>query len=324
MRPQRRALTVSRILLLLSLLLSPWSGICLSSTTPSSNSNSNMATKEMAQKWSKTASSYVRYFEPSGIVLGRYMLNLLKIQFQDKPLNVLEAGAGAGSLAKELLTTLSGLSLLHLYVTDMADGMLEKARENLKGLPEDKVTVEKQDFTKFDYPNAHFDRYYANLCLHYAPSPDDVIQEASRVLKPGGIAGFTVWGRSAGSPLMTIVPDVLSTVKPEGKEDPSNDNSRSSFHLGEDDLTLRQKFLAHGFSKCTIVHYPAAMEAFDPQAYVELIIDGAASTKAQVEEFSEKEQKLIRQQVYDRAKAILDAGDPMLCDMAVILAQKEE
>lgn len=243
------------------------------------------------------------------------MLNLMKLQFQDEPLKIVEAGAGAGSVAKDLLG-LNGLSLDHYYVTDIANGMLEKARDKLKG--SDKVTIQNQDFTKFDFEDASLDRYFANLCLNYAPEPDDVIKESYRVLKPGGIAGFTIWGRSADSPLMTIVPNILDELK----LDPKDPNKRSNFHLGEDDSALRQKFLSQGYKKCTIIHYPAAMEAFDPSAYVELIIDGAASTKAQIEEFTKEDQKKIRQEVHDRAKAILDAGHPMALDLAIILAQK--
>lgn len=270
---------------------------------------------KMAKKWTQTASSYVRYFEPTTLVVGRFMLNCMRMQFQEHPLRVIEAGAGAGGLAKELCG-LSGLSLEHLTVTDIADGMLEMAREKLQGL--DKVTVEKADFNKFQYEDATFDRYYSNMCLHYADSPDPVIQEACRILKPGGICCFSVWGRSKDSALMTIVPDVLDELH----LDPKDPNKRTSFHLGEDDEALRKKFLDRGFSRCTVIHYPGVIECFDPALYVECIIDGAASTKQQVESFSEEDQKRVRDEVFQRAKKILDQGKPMMLDMGIVVAQK--
>lgn len=243
------------------------------------------------------------------------MLNMMKMQYQDEPLKVIEAGAGAGGLAKELYE-LSGVPLEHLFVTDVADGMLEKASEKLQGL--DKVTIENADFTKLHYGDNVFDRYYANMCLHYADDPDLVLKECNRVLKPGGIAGFTIWGRSNDSLLMTIVPDVLDDFGLD-KKDP---NKRTSFHLGEDDENLRQKFFQQGFSKCTLIHFPAAMECFDPESYVELIIDGAASTKKQVESFSKEDQHRVREEVASRAKEYLDKGKPMALDTVVVVAQK--
>lgn len=105
-----------------------------------------------AAKWSKTASSYVKYFEPSGSVTGRFLLNCLKLQFQDQPLKVLEAGCGAGGLAKELMLNLNGLSVSELVLTDVADGMLEKTQERLHDFIDNKnqntqVKIEKADFT---------------------------------------------------------------------------------------------------------------------------------------------------------------------------------
>ncbi|KAA8493377.1 Malonyl-acyl-carrier protein O-methyltransferase [Porphyridium purpureum] len=283
--------------------------------------SSSVSEENAAKKWSQTASSYVRYFEPTTLVASRYLLNCMKLQFQDYPLTILEAGAGAGGAAKELLCNLYGLSLGHLYVTDVADAMLEKARDRLSGsLPNgEKVSVEKANFAALKYADATFDRYYANMCLHYADDPDVVLQEAFRVLKQNGIAGFTVWGRCADSPLMTIVPDVLHEFGLD-KKDPSK---RSNFHLGEDDDALRRRFMnQHGFRKCVVMHYPGVIECFDPDAYVELIIDGAASTKEQIESFSKEDQKRVRQEVRDRAGKLLDAGKPLMLDMVVVVAQK--
>ena len=279
-----------------------------------------------AKKWSFAANSYVKYFQPSGTVIGRYLLNCMKLQYHhdDEGLKVLEAGCGTGALAKDMLRSLEGLSISELVVTDVADGMLEKAKTNLKEYIEDstnttKVTVEKADFTDFHaYTNDTFDRYYANLCLCYAPDPDIVMKEACRVLKSKGIAGFTAWGSSKTSPLMTIVPDVLHDMNLVLK-DP---NKRSSFHLGEDDDALRKRFLQSGFTSCTVFHIPAAMECLDASNYVELIIDGAASTKEQIESFSEEDQKKVRQEVYNRAKAFLDQGKPMSLDILIAVAQK--
>jgi SAM-dependent methyltransferase len=292
------------------------------------SSATTAAAAEAAQKWSKTANSYVKYFQPSGTVIGRYLLNCMKLQYHHGDgLKVLEAGCGTGALAKDMLRSLEGLSISELVVTDIADGMLEKAKTNLKEYMEKdsstntppKVTVEKADFADFhSYPNDTFDRYYANLCLCYASDPDAVMKEACRVLKTNGIAGFTAWGSSKNSPLMTIVPNVLHDMNLVLK-DP---NKRSSFHLGEDDDALRRRFLQSGFTTCTVFHIPAAMECLDACNYAELIIDGAASTKEQIDSFSEEDQKKVRREVYNRAKAILDEGKPMSLDILIVVAQK--
>lgn len=262
----------------------------------------------------------MRYFEPSTLVLGRFMLNCMKLQFQDAPLKVLEIGAGAGGLAKELLS-LSDVCIQELKVSDISNGMLEQAADRLEGFDHNGVvTIEKADATKLPYEDSRFDRYFANMVLLYVDDPMDMIQEAHRVLAPGGIAGFTVWGRSKDSPLMTIVPDVLEEFGLR-KKDPI---LRSSFHLGQDDTALRNKFFDCGFEKCTVMHYPCAMECLDATSFVEMIIEGAASTKAEIESFSQEDQKRVREEVFRRGKNVLDNGLPIALDCAVIIARKAD
>ena len=206
-----------------------------------------MSASATIQKWNQTASSYVRYFEPTTLIMGRYMLNCLKLQFQGQPLRVIEAGAGAGGLAKELME-LNGLSLDHLYVTDIAEGMLQQAERRLEGFDK-AVTVELADATQFKYADNTFDRYVSNMVLHYADDPNGMVNECYRVLKPGGICGFTIWGRRESSPLFTIVPDVLDDLN-LCKKDPTK---RNGFCLGQDDESLRHKLFKE-FSKCLVMH----------------------------------------------------------------------
>eukprot|EP00531_Pseudo-nitzschia_arenysensis_P019194 CAMPEP_0116157272 /NCGR_PEP_ID=MMETSP0329-20121206/23257_1 /TAXON_ID=697910 /ORGANISM="Pseudo-nitzschia arenysensis, Strain B593" /LENGTH=326 /DNA_ID=CAMNT_0003654371 /DNA_START=145 /DNA_END=1125 /DNA_ORIENTATION=+ len=325
-------------------------------STTNSSSGSDF-TKKAEQKWSKAANSYVRYFEPMTVVAGRFLLGLLKLKFQPEGLKVLEAGCGAGGLAKELLldasSPSSSLSISELVLTDLSEGMLDRAKGVLRdvngssssnssserdvngnsssGPP---IRIEQADFTAFDkerFPDEYFDRYYTNLCLHYAENPDRVIEEASRVLKDsdkhgedGGIAGFTVWGRREASPVMTIVPDILKGFSKLETAEKQPKKKRSSFHMGEDDQALRQRFLHNGlFSRCTVLHYPAVLESLSAKDYVEAILDGAPSTKKELEEdYSVEDQQTIRKMVYEKALEILNKGEPLVLDMAMVVAQK--
>ena len=54
-----------------------------------------------------------------------------------------------------------------------------------------------------------------------------MLSESLRVLKPGGRAGFTVWGRKENSNMFTTIPMVL---RKHGFELPQE---RSNFHLGD-------------------------------------------------------------------------------------------
>lgn len=45
------------------------------------------------------------------------------------------------------------------------------------------------------YASEQFDSYTANLSLMLVPNHMNQLKECHRVLKNGGMAGFTVWGR---------------------------------------------------------------------------------------------------------------------------------
>eukprot|EP00536_Pseudo-nitzschia_multiseries_P001429 jgi/Psemu1/283006/fgenesh1_pg.18_\ len=300
------------------------------------------------QKWSRAADSYARYFEPMTVTAGRSLLGMLKLRFQEAtaPLSVLEAGCGAGGLARELLLDASApnssLSVSELVLTDLSEGMLERARAaigpsiEVADTPKVTVTIEAADFSDLSslYPPERFDRYYSNLCLHYARDPDAVIAEAARVLRPGGIAGFTVWGKRSASPVMTIVPDILERFAAKRLDNDNNNNNnnnkRSSFHMGEDDDALRRRFVGDDadddhrhFARCTVVHYPAVLESLDADDYVRAILDGAPSTKKELEEcYNPADQRRIREMVRDRAEELLAGGEPLVLDLAVVVAQK--
>lgn len=55
---------------------------------------------------------------------------------------------------------------------------------------------------------------------------------------------------------------------------------------------------------------------------MELIIDGAASTKRQIETYPEPDQVRVRTEVAKRAKTLMEQGTPIAIDTIVIVAQK--
>lgn len=105
-------------------------------------------------------------------------------------------------------------------------------------------------------PDNTFDAVFSNFSLHLVTNPEKMLSETLRVLKPGGRAGFTVWGRKKYSKFFTIVPNIMAK---HGVVMPAD---RSNFHLGDrdilinmvktngfDDILCWYQFSAFGFTK---------------------------------------------------------------------------
>ncbi len=96
----------------------------------------------------------------------------------------LEVGPGPGYLGLEWLkhtqgTTLSGL--------DISEDMIAIAERNAKeyGLT-GRVKYVKGDARKMPFESEYFDAVFSNGSLHEWASPEEILNEIARVLKPGG------------------------------------------------------------------------------------------------------------------------------------------
>ncbi|EWS73174.1 UbiE/COQ5 methyltransferase (macronuclear) [Tetrahymena thermophila SB210] len=187
--------------------------------------------EEIKKYWDENSDNYLS--QDSGANGFYYtLINMLKIE---KRMNILEVGAGGGFLYNHSLNRKHPNS--NYYATDLSDSMLgilckrigvEYKPNQLITIPNYNLHIEKANGEKLHYKNEMFDCYIANLCLQITTNPEKMIQEANRVLQPGGYAGFTVWGDKQRSRFFTLVPSILH--RQFGIKLPK---VRSNFHLND-------------------------------------------------------------------------------------------
>ena len=169
---------------------------------------------------------------------------------------VLEVGAGPGAGALVLLEHLPDSA--RLVVTDISARMIHLARARLPA----RVEVLEANAEELPFAAASFDRLLASLSLMLVLDPDRALAEARRVLRPGGRAAWSVWGRPEHSPMFTL--PVLAAQR-VGLELPA---SRSNFHLGDRD-SLRRRVLAHGFDRVLAWYQTMVPDTRDGDGFAE-------------------------------------------------------
>ncbi len=87
----------------------------------------------------------------------------------------LEVGAGTGVLSKTLLEREYDVT-----ATDISPGMVEEMKK--KG-----INAVVCDAEQLPFPDASFDTVLASEMIYYLDHPEKFLQEAKRVLKPGGV-----------------------------------------------------------------------------------------------------------------------------------------
>lgn len=97
---------------------------------------------------------------------------------------VVDVGTGTGVLACELAQI--GLDVVGI---DSSESMLEAARTKLEGLAlpaTGRIRFEQADAAALPFADEELDAAFAHMVLHYMPSPEVVVMEMARIVRPGG------------------------------------------------------------------------------------------------------------------------------------------
>jgi ubiquinone/menaquinone biosynthesis C-methylase UbiE len=101
---------------------------------------------------------------------------------------ILEVGCGPAVMAPDLAAM-----GLEVHGVDVSGEMVRRARERMAGHPlQQRCHFALGDFERLQYSDGFFDAVLAMGVLEYLPQYGPALRSAARVLKPGGIAVFTV------------------------------------------------------------------------------------------------------------------------------------
>lgn len=95
---------------------------------------------------------------------------------------LLDVGTGTGRMAE-----LFAPRAAHVTAFDMSPEMLRIARARLQHLPAGQVDLVQGDFAALPFADASFDTLLFHQVLHYAQAPEEVLAEAARVTRLGGL-----------------------------------------------------------------------------------------------------------------------------------------
>lgn len=131
------------------------------------------------QQFGAHASSY----RSSGIhAQGRSLARLLDLTGPQPDWRVLDVATGAGHTARTFAQQTA-----FVVASDVTYQMLATARDHLRGEGHHNAALCLHDAEHLPYPTASFDLVTCRLAAHHFPNPLGFVQEAARILKPGGL-----------------------------------------------------------------------------------------------------------------------------------------
>ncbi len=229
--------------------------------------------------------------------ISRKMLELMQARYKDSgfahdPRNALHFSldAPAGTLR------ISPASLSEKGVT------LQAYRGNCEDLP---------------FADGVFDSYIAAASLHLVESAPHMLRECYRVLRQGGMAGFTVGGREAASPYTAIGLHTLQRYAKKYGVDLGK--GRSYFYLGEDDAALVKMCKDAGFSKVSLWHEDGVVQ----MGAKEFVQVKRSTMGGLVNKFPAEVREEIYHDMEEQVRTRFEEGDELLkLDFIVIVCRK--
>ena len=124
---------------------------------------------------------------------------------------VLEIACGTGIVTRHLLQRLPADALL--IATDLNAAMVDEA---LNRLPADsRLSTRAADAQALPFPDGSFDAVVIQFGVMFFPDKPGALREARRMLAPGGVLIFNVWGTLADNPFSRITHETIGSFFPD-------------------------------------------------------------------------------------------------------------
>ena len=140
---------------------------------------SDLGAQDIALQERNDATKESRCLEPAQIAIRKAYLSDLRLPSNAR---ALELGSGTGHVTKDLLD-LAGAKTAHGL--EPSPVMVERARQSLGD--DARLSFDIGDAKDTGFEDASFDLVLMHTLLCHVPGPEDVVQEALRILKPGGV-----------------------------------------------------------------------------------------------------------------------------------------
>ena len=250
----------------------------------STSSESNKKKPTLEQIKNKWESSVVGYSFIPSYTTKNLALNFINLVNIPRAKSILEMGCGTGDFAIEIIANKNPSATYHTFdiayafmneiitklnhIESNYDNNFLQAMNDIRINNSTEIKSQKhidgiQKFEKLNtivsignaeqlnskmYPDNFYDVVLSNQVLHLVTNTESMLQEAYRVLSPGGRAAFTVWGSKEGSEYFTVMTNCMLKFE-RFKEIIEKTNARSPWHLNDRNRVLNAMEKI-GFKNC--------------------------------------------------------------------------
>jgi len=153
--------------------------------------------------------NYDRYLGP--LLFYPYADDIVARLPVSRGMRVLEVACGTGIVTERLVRRLAGQGTL--VATDLNEAMMAHARTRIADSPA--LEWRQADGMSLPFPDRSFDAVVCEFGLMFFPDKAKGVQEAFRVLRPGGLYLLNVWDHLERHPAARITHETLRAFFPD-------------------------------------------------------------------------------------------------------------
>jgi 2-polyprenyl-6-hydroxyphenyl methylase / 3-demethylubiquinone-9 3-methyltransferase len=168
----------------------------MASNTQSLQTVNNHVYEQLGERWYSAEDDPIALLRAESRLRNGWIAAELTRRFGQRPARVLDVGCGGGFLSNHL----GALGHLVTGLDASGDALGIARRFDATG----RVRYQRGDALQLPFANASFEAVCAMDFLEHVEAPDQVIAEASRVLRPGGVFFFHTFNRTFLSWLVVI------------------------------------------------------------------------------------------------------------------------
>lgn len=166
--------------------------------------------------WDLCAESYDRCLTRAFAPFSERLVSLAQLQDGQRVLDV-ATGSGLAALMAAELVGPDG----HVSGVDLSETMIALATQRAAEKRFENVHFTHMDAEHLDFPDGSFDAALCALGLMLFPQPEQALSEMHRVLRSGGTAALSVFGRGSRVALRAFMEPFLPHMPPAPQRGPS-------------------------------------------------------------------------------------------------------
>ena len=254
------------------------------------------------QTWNKSSPGWKKWDELTMDFLRPVGVEIISMLRPGGTDHVLDVAAGTGEPGLTIATMLDGGKVV---ITDLAEGMLEVARENaaLRGISN--IETEVCDVSELPYDDNTFDAVSCRMGFMFFPDMLMAAKEMVRVLKPGGRIAAAVWNGPENNPWFTTA---MQSVKKHIVLPPPSPGAPGMFRCAVDGLMV-DLFSQAGLNNVTRKDVAGTLNCKTADVYWSFASEVVGPVVNALSTADDDTREMIRSEVYQMINSRYTDGD---------------